>query len=49
VNGSGDITVKVVGTLDARISGSGDVRYKGTPAEIKKQVSGSGDISPAKE
>ena len=49
VNGSGDITVKVAGTLDARISGSGDVRYKGTPAEIKKQVSGSGDIGPAKE
>jgi len=49
VNGSGDITVKVAGTLDAVISGSGDVRYKGTPAEIKKQVSGSGDIGPAKE
>ena len=49
VIGSGDITVRVTGTLDAQISGSGDIRYKGTPAEIKKSIAGSGDVGPSKE
>jgi len=44
-SGSGDITVWANQYLDCEISGSGIVRYKGSPA-IKKRISGSGEVVP---
>lgn len=45
VSGSGDMTVNVKGKLQASIAGSGDIEYRGTPEEVDKTVSGSGDVS----
>jgi hypothetical protein len=45
VGGSGDITLNVSGSLEARVSGSGDIHYKGGPKNVSKTKSGSGDIS----
>lgn len=43
ISGSGSANVFAKKTLNARISGSGDVYYKGTP-EITKSIRGSGSI-----
>ncbi len=42
--GSGDITVNATGSLTASIEGSGDVLYKGSPANISRNVAGSGEV-----
>jgi hypothetical protein len=44
VSGSGNISLNVSKELDATISGSGDIRYSGSPASVRTRVSGSGDI-----
>jgi Putative auto-transporter adhesin, head GIN domain len=44
VSGSGDITVNVKQVLEAYVSGSGDIKYSGSPASVKTKVTGSGDI-----
>ncbi len=44
VSGSGNISLNVTKELDASISGSGDIRYSGSPASVRTKVSGSGDI-----
>jgi hypothetical protein len=44
VSGSGDMKTYCRETLNAAISGSGDVYYTGNPAEVKSKVSGSGTI-----
>jgi putative autotransporter adhesin-like protein len=44
VSGSGEIEVAATGVLDVQISGSGRVRYHGTPRELRKVVSGSGTV-----
>jgi len=44
LSGSGNVTVYASDSLDATISGSGDIRYSGNPAKITKSVSGSGSI-----
>jgi Putative auto-transporter adhesin, head GIN domain len=44
VSGSGNINCNVSKSLNALVSGSGDIRYKGKPETIKTKVSGSGDI-----
>jgi len=44
VNGSGDVHVNAVDALDARVSGSGDVTYRGHPHDVSRRVSGSGSI-----
>ncbi len=46
VSGSGTVEVQVVNTLEAIISGAGNVMYKGHPS-ITKQVSGSGRLIDA--
>jgi hypothetical protein len=43
ISGSGSTNVFAKKTLNARISGSGDVYYKGTP-EITKSIRGSGSL-----
>ncbi|MCL5247421.1 DUF2807 domain-containing protein [Cellulophaga sp. 20_2_10] len=45
VSGSADIKVTAKETLDARVSGSGDIRYRGNPKKIESKTSGSGGIS----
>jgi len=44
ISGSGDMTISVEKELKARISGSGDIRYKGNPKYEDSKVSGSGSI-----
>jgi hypothetical protein len=44
ISGSGDVEIHVTEELDASISGSGDVRYRGQPRAVKARSSGSGDI-----
>jgi hypothetical protein len=39
--------VHAVETLQVEISGSGDVRYRGTP-QIQQKISGSGELLPLK-
>ncbi|MFS4456873.1 head GIN domain-containing protein [Maribacter sp. 2304DJ31-5] len=45
VSGSADIKVTANKTLKARVSGSGDITYKGNPEKVDTKTSGSGDIS----
>jgi hypothetical protein len=47
INGSSDVDVLAVESLDATINGSGDIRYRGNPGNVKRQVNGSGEIEPA--
>lgn len=47
INGSSDVDVHAVESLHATINGSGDVRYRGNPKDVKRQVNGSGDIVAA--
>ena len=44
VNGSGDAEVYCSGDLKARVSGSGDIEYRGDPKTKDTKVSGSGSI-----
>ena len=42
--GSGDMVVSVSGNLKAKLTGSGDLTYKGTPTSVDVSSSGSGDV-----
>ena len=44
ISGSGGITITVINELIAKISGSGDIKYKGNPKIEDIKVSGSGDV-----
>ncbi|MEO8066986.1 MAG: head GIN domain-containing protein [Flavobacteriales bacterium] len=44
VTGSGDIAVQVSESLNASVTGSGSVKYKGKPTDVKQNVTGSGDV-----
>lgn len=43
IDGSGDALLAVSERLDARIRGSGDIRYRGRP-QVRQQVSGAGEV-----
>ncbi|CAN1540759.1 Putative auto-transporter adhesin, head GIN domain containing protein [Flavobacteriaceae bacterium] len=45
ISGSGDMKVNCSQSLYARVSGSGDIAYKGNPEIKDTKVSGSGEIS----
>ncbi len=45
VSGSADIKVTAHESIEARVSGSGDIHYRGNPKKIKSKASGSGDIT----
>jgi len=45
VSGSADVNITANESLDARVSGSGGIRYRGNPSTLKTKSSGSGDIS----
>lgn len=44
ITGSGDVQINVKDELDARISGSGSVSYRGNPSHINSNSSGSGKV-----
>ena len=44
ISGSGDVEINVKSELDARITGSGTVGYKGDPARVNSEASGSGKV-----
>jgi len=44
VKGAGDIEVSVTDKLDATVTGSGDIKYKGSPIITRSKIKGSGDI-----
>jgi hypothetical protein len=44
ISGSGDVEINVKSSLDANISGSGTVTYKGNPSQVNSHSSGSGRI-----
>jgi len=44
ISGSGDVEVNVKTDLDATISGSGSVGYKGNPSHVNSHASGSGHV-----
>jgi Putative auto-transporter adhesin, head GIN domain len=45
ISGSGDVEINVKTELDANISGSGTVLYKGNPGKVNSSASGSGKVS----
>lgn len=45
INGSGDAHVAASDALDATVNGSGDVGYRGSPAQLRQVVHGSGEVS----
>ncbi len=44
INGSGDQSIWVTDRLEVRIAGSGNVRFRGSPATLNTTVGGSGQI-----
>lgn len=45
VSGSGDIEISVQNELSARVTGSGDIKYRGNPDKQNFRTSGSGSVS----
>lgn len=45
VSGSADLQVTANEMLYARVSGSGDIHYRGNPSKVDSKTSGSGDIT----
>jgi hypothetical protein len=44
ITGSGDVEINVKSELDANITGSGTVSYKGNPSHVNGHSSGSGKV-----
>lgn len=44
ISGSGDVEINVKNELDATISGSGTVSYRGSPGKVNSHASGSGSV-----
>ncbi|MEJ7643813.1 MAG: DUF2807 domain-containing protein [Chryseolinea sp.] len=44
ISGSGDVEINVKNEIDANITGSGTVSYRGSPAKINSHSSGSGSV-----
>ncbi|MEE9362200.1 MAG: head GIN domain-containing protein [Cellulophaga sp.] len=45
ISGSADIQVTAHKMIKARVSGSGDIEYRGNPTKVDTKTSGSGDIT----
>lgn len=45
ISGSADIEITANQSITARVSGSGDIRYRGNPTKIDSKSSGSGEVS----
>jgi hypothetical protein len=48
LTGSGNVDVFASESLDVTLNGSGNVTYRGNPADVHKSVPGSGSIEPAR-
>jgi hypothetical protein len=48
ISGSGDVQINVKNELEANISGSGSVSYKGSPSQVNSHSSGSGKVRKIK-
>lgn len=46
IAGSGDVVLHATKALDARIAGSGSVRYAGHPPDVHRSIAGSGSVEP---
>lgn len=46
IMGSGNVTTYADQSLDASIFGSGNIQYSGQPAQVTKDIKGSGTITP---
>lgn len=44
ISGSGDVEINVKDSIEAQISGSGSVSYKGSPSHVNSHSSGSGHV-----
>lgn len=44
ISGSGDVEIAVKNEIDANITGSGSVRYRGEPNKVNSHASGSGSV-----
>ncbi len=44
ISGSGNCRIQVDNSLDSRVSGSGNIYYRGNPAKLSNKTSGSGSI-----
>lgn len=49
ISGSGDIYMHVSESLEAKVNGSGNIRYTGQPGSNFTKVSGSGNIRPMEQ
>ena len=49
VSGSGEIEIHATKSLRSEVKGSGEITYKGNPAEVKSNVAGSGEIKAYKK
>lgn len=47
ISGSGNVKLNTNRSIDASISGSGHIQYKGAASDIKKHISGSGRVVKA--
>ena len=45
VSGSGNLSCFASDTLNAKVSGSGDIQYAGSPKSVNEKASGSGSIN----
>jgi hypothetical protein len=45
LDGSGDIMVYATDSLKVNLDGSGNVRYRGNPAQLDQSVNGSGSLA----
>lgn len=48
INGSGDCAVNTAERLDAAISGSGDITYRGPVSDVRSTINGSGSVERAR-
>ena len=46
ISGAGSVHVRAAESLNATVSGAGDVVYSGDPADVASEVSGAGEITP---
>jgi hypothetical protein len=47
ISGSGDAHVHATEAIEAKVAGSGDIRYAGHPRDVTRHVSGSGSVEAA--
>ncbi len=45
LSGSSDVELTVNKSLTSRVSGSGNIHYRGNPEKVRSQISGSGNVS----